>query len=235
MNAPTHIQELDPRLKLAVALVLGPCLWKIGIIPATLCAVGLLALIIPLSRHQPLGPKMIRSLMVFVLFWIGIKIVLDGLSGIPMMHILADAGELGIRLSALLLLGLTLSMSTSARSMGLAMAWAIRPLVGKDRAWRMALSLALMIHFLPLTLATLTSVRETFARRCPHYRFWQRATLIPQAIIRILGQKTWNQTLAIAGRGFDRADAWEPEFSWNNRDWLWATFAACAIPLMFFV
>ena len=178
---------------------------------------------------------MVRSLLIFIVFWVGIKMVLDVLTGIPLAKMSMDALELAIRLAALLLLGLALALSTSARSMGLAIAWAIRPLVGRESAWRLSLSFALMVHFLPMCLFTMSQVRETIARRCPGFGFRQRTLVLPQAILRNLGQKTWNQTLAVAGRGLENAAAWEPEFAWNYRDWTCAVLAVVFISLMFFI
>lgn len=229
------VRELDPRLKLAVALVLGPCLWKVTLLAAVMSACLLFILLVSLALSQPVGWKMIRSLFVFVVFWVGIKVVLDSLSGVPLPHLALDAFNVFIRLLALLVLGLTLSLSTSARALGLAVAWCVRPLVGKERAWRLALSLSLMIHFLPLCLSTMATVKETIVRRCPGYGFRHRMLIIPQAVIRNLGQKTWNQTLAIAGRGFDRAEAWAPEFAWTGRDWLCSALAGCFFSLILFV
>lgn len=231
----SYVRSLDPRLKLAIALVLGPCLWKIGIISVSLYAIVFFLILIPLAKSQPLGGKMVRGLLVFVLFWVALKIGIDGVTGMPLGQVALDALELGLRLTALLLLGLSLAMSTSARSLGLAVSWAIRPLVGKEHAWRLALSLALMIHFLPMCLSTMTSVKETVARRCPEYGFRQRMLIIPQAAMRNLGQKTWSQTLAVAGRGLEDPQAWEPEFTWSGRDWVCTAFASFLIPLTFII
>lgn len=227
-----YVRSLDPRLKLAMALVLGPCLWKISVISAFLCALLLFVILKPLAASQPVGSKMVRSLMLYVLLWVGLKVVLDSLTGLPLTQVVMGAFDLAIRLAALLLLGLTLALSTSARALGLAVAWAVRPLVGKERAWRLALSLALMIHFLPLCLSTMATVKEVASRRCPGCGFWQRLLIIPQAVIRNLGQKTWNQTLAVASRGLESSEAWEPEFFWTGRDWLWAVLALFFISLM---
>jgi len=230
--AAVYVRNLDPRLKLAVALVLGSCLWKVDVVSVLFCALGLFAILRPLAAVQPVGSKMVRSLLFFVLFWVGIKVLLDGLSGMPLVQVGMDAGELAVRLAALLLLGLSLALSTSARSLGLAVAWAIRPLVGKERAWRLALSLALMIHFLPMCLASMSNVKETVARRCPEYGFRQRLLIIPLAVIRYLSQKTWNQTLAVASRRLDSSGSWEPDFDWSGRDWFWATLCGGAILFM---
>lgn len=209
---------LDPRLKMGVALILGPFFW---LLPPSVVAVGLVLLapvVAALAVTQPLGAKMVRSLLTFLLFWVGLKVAMDLISSIPPEEAALSAGILALRLGALLLLGLALALSTSARALGLAVSWAVRPFVGKERAWKVALSLALMVHFLPLCLSTMNQVKESVTSRCPHFGFFRRMTIIPQAVIRIMGQKTWSQTLAIAGRRLDDATAWEPNFTWNSRD-----------------
>lgn len=214
------VRSLDPRLKMFAALLLGPSIWIMPPLVVAACGIMLFPLVVTLSASQPLGSKMIRSLVTFLVFWIAIKVGLDAISGVPVADIAMAAGVLGLRLATLLLLGLALALSTSARSLGLAVSWAVRPFVGKERAWKIALSLALMVHFLPMCLSTMNQVKETAARRCPHFSFIQKMTVIPQAVLRGLGQKTWNQTLAIAGRGLEGGDAWQDEFVWQSRDTL---------------
>jgi biotin transport system permease protein len=230
-----YVRSLDPRLKLLVALVLGACLWRIDIVLVLICALSLLAIVRPLAAIQPIGSKMVRSLLFFVLFWVGIKIFLDLLSGMPLVQICMDAGELAARLAALLMVGLSLALSTSARSLGLAVSWIICPLIGKERAWQVALSLALMIHFLPMCLTTMSQVKETAASRCPQSGFRQRLNIVPQAVIRNLSQKTWNQTLAVASRRLDDSSSWEPDFDWSGRDWLCSILCAIVMLVMFVV
>lgn len=228
-------RRLDPRLKLGTALLLGPCMWLLPPLSVLGCTLLFLLLVSALAASQPLGSKMVRSLITFVLFWVVIKSVLEAVSGMPAMQILMDSGVLALRLSGLLLLGLSLALSTSARALGLAVSWLISPLVGRERAWRVALSLALMVHFLPLCLSTMNQVRETLSRRWPHCGFRQRMVLIPQAVLRNLGQRTWSQTLAVAGRGLESADAWKPDFSWSLSDSVCAVvLAGSAASLYFF-
>ena len=222
----TYVQGLDPRLKMATAMVLGPGLWLFNPALVAFLAVALFVVVLPLTAIQPLGSKMIRSLFLFIVFWVALKSGFDALSGFPPQQIFIDGGVLAMRLASLLLLGLCLALSTSARSLGLAMAWFIRPVAGKERAWKLALSLALMIHFLPLCLSTMVGTKEMVSRRCPDCSFRQRMTTIPQAVLRNLGQKTWNQTLAVAGRGLESPDAWVSDFSWTAHDTLWALLFA---------
>jgi biotin transport system permease protein len=227
------IRALDPRLKLASALLIGPCLWKVPVAAATACALFLLFLVRFLAAGQPGGGRMVRSLLSFVFFWVAVKVLLDGVSGVPMEYMAYDAAQLAVRLVALLMLGLGLALSTSARALGLAVAWALRPFLGRERAWRIALALSLMIHFLPVCLSTLSGVREVAARRFPEVGFFRRMRMVPQAVVRNLGQKTWNQTLAVACRGLDRPGAWEADFVWSGRDWLGSALVLAAAGAMF--
>ena len=229
------VRALDPRLKLAAALLAGPCLWKVSVPVAVACALFLLFLVLFLAAGQPGGGKMVRSLLSFVVFWVAVKVLLDAVSGVPAEHMALDAGQLAVRLVALLMLGLSLALSTSARALGLAVAWALRPFMGRERAWRIALALSLMVHFLPACLSTLTGVREVAARRFPKAGTFRRMRMVPQAVVRNLGQKTWNQTLAVACRGLDRAGAWEPDFSWSGRDWFASALVLAAAGAMFFL
>lgn len=212
------LRNTDPRLKIGAALALGPALWTVSPWWVAGLAGLLLVALVSLTATQPVERAMMRSLTWFVLFWVALKAVLDGISGLPFTDIVAAALILGLRLGALLLLGLTLAQSTSPRGLGMAVTWALGPFVGRERAWKTALSLALMIHFLPLCLSTIERIRESMTLRCPGCSLRQRLTLIPQAVLRSLGQKTWNQTLAVAGRRLDTAEAWSPEFSWSVGD-----------------
>ncbi len=227
------MRALDPRLKLGLAFILGPSLWIVPPFTVLICGLSLLCILLPLAVIQPVGRKMVRTMFFFVLFWVGMKSVLDAISGMPFLQIAVDCGVLGLRLSSLLLLGLTLALSASARALGLAVAWGVAPFVGRERAWKLALSLALMIHFLPMCLDAMTQVKVSLDRRCPTIGAFQRLRIIPQASIRYLGQKTWNQTLAVAGRGLENGDAWIPDFSWSFHDSLWGMLALGVLAVSF--
>lgn len=217
----SYIREADPRLKLAICLALGPGLWLFEPVVVAVAGIGLLGVLLSLAVEQPLGRDMVRSLAFFVLFWVGIKVGVEMVTGMGWQEAATDGLVLALRLSTLLVLGLALALSTSARSLGLAVSWVLRPVIGGERAWRIALSLALMIHFLPLCLSTLAQVKEAYRGRCPQCSLARRAVGIPLAVVRNLGQKTWNQTLAVAGRGLESPQAWTPDFRWSRRDSLW--------------
>lgn len=227
------MRALDPRLKLAVALVLGPGLWKMHVASAAVCVVVFLALVPLLAVNRPMGRRMARSVLFFILLWVAVKASVDGATGVPVETIVKDAGQLAVRLAGLVLLGLVLALSTSARTIGQAVAWGIRSLVGRERAWRVALSLALMVHFLPVCLTTLQGVRDMLNRRCPGAGFGMRVRVIPQVVIRVLGQKTWSQTLAVASRGLEGPEAWEPDFCWSGGDTGLACLLVVVLTLFF--
>lgn len=223
------LRRLDPRLKIGVALIMGPALWGLSpslvIASAVLLGIGVHGL----NASHPLADRQVRTLALFVLFWIALKAVFDALAGIPLHLLIPSALILGIRLCALMLLGLVLAGSTSARALGMAITWALQPVVGRERAWKIALALALMVHFLPLCLDTMERIKQSVKLRHPGSKFKQRLVMVPQAVLRALGQKTWNQTLAVAGRRLDNAEAWSPQFEWAVRDTVaGVVFLTCA-------
>jgi len=216
---PHWLALIDPRLKILLAGCFGVLAWHLS--PTALGIVGICLWILCLraeffSRaHWP----MLRSYGLFVLFWGLLKFGLDATALLhsPPPHApllqqaAADAGLLAGRLGILIALGLILALSSSPRQLGLALSWFLRPLLGRN-SWKTALSLALMIHFLPLAQRTLMQVREAMRLRRPKRSRWQCFLLVPQAVLRILAQKTWTQTVAVAARGLDNPEAWVPGF-----------------------
>ena len=218
----------DPRPLLLVALCYGILVWQVG--PLGLAAIGmgvLGALAHPFMRRRH-TPGMVRGLVRFCAFWGLLKFALDMLVATPdVADALAGAALLSGRLALLGGIGMVLTLAVSPRALALALAWALRPLMG-DAAWRPALALALMLHFLPLTQRTVTQVTQCAARRQPHGGLRRRLTLVPAAILRILGQRTWQQTVALAVRGLDTPEAWRPCFAPACRAWLWAVLLTVA-------
>ncbi len=208
----------DPRLKLLVAFALGAMVWHAG--PTGLAAYSVIigAFLFILRHLWQGGARIFRSYGLLVFFWMALKVFSDLMSGVDTDAALGNATILGVRLVMLLLLSLALAMSASPRQLGLAISWFLRPLLGKA-AWKVALALALMVHFLPLTWQVGVQVRKTIERRCPDLRWREKMILLPQAVIRNLGQKTWNQTLAVAGRGLDCPSGWVADFPENKIQW----------------
>lgn len=215
---PDFLRSLDPRLKVLSVIGLGISVWHGHFVPVGALGLLLLCCSLALVRQEPRGRLMAQGMAVFVLFWMLLKGGLDVLFGLTPFVALILALELGLRLGVLMMLGLCLALSTSPARLGLALAWFARPF-GRERAWKLALSLSLMVHFLPLGLRTLAGIRQTMQLRCPNMSFFQRMRLMPQALLRTMGRNTWDQTLAVAGRRLDRPEAWKARFSWHGRDW----------------
>lgn len=210
----------DPRVKLLVALALGVLIWRAGWpgLAVYVTALGALAL---LHRDVwPGGRHLLRTYLFFVLFWSGSKFLL-GLWGASDWRVVGLAALLAAaRISCLLLLGTVLTMTTSERAMGRGLSALLRPLLGAERSWRLALSFALMAHFLPLTWRTVEQVRRSVRLRCPGMPLRRRVPLLVQAVLRSLGRVTWDQSLAIAGRGLDRSEAWRTRLPFRPLPWL---------------
>lgn len=236
------LNTVDPRLKILLAGCFGIATWHVE--PAILCTYAFFLWMLCaradfFSRaHWP----MLRSYLLFVLFWTGIKFALDCtplLFGPPMQtgpfmqQAGIEAGLLGLRLCILIGLGLVLALTTSPRQLGLALSWFLRPVLGQN-SWKTALSLALMIHFLPLAQSTFAQVRQAILLRQPKRSRWERFVLVPQATLRILAQKTWTQTIAIAARGLDTPEAWVPHFPPQPLVWIGGFLLATAglLPLV---
>ncbi|HDQ41442.1 MAG TPA: hypothetical protein ENN39_10510 [Desulfonatronum sp.] len=201
------LAHLDARPKLFVALLAGLSLWRLpGPALAVLALTGA-GFCLVLGGFSRAHRRMWIAALCFVLLWSGLKIALDLINGGHPATSLAAGAELGLRLATLLLLGLTLVLSTSPHRLGLALAWFLRPVL-RRRAWRLALALTLMIHFLPLTWACANGLTQGLSRRWPDCPWHERVRLISQALVRVMSQLTWKQTLAVAARGLDRPEAW---------------------------
>lgn len=212
-----RIRALDPRVAILLAGVAGILTWQSGVVGLSIYALALVVLLGILSAPASIEAKVLRSYAVFVAFWLVLKLALDFLRDGIGAAALADAALLGFRLFVLLCVGLILTLLASPRALGLALAWYARPLLGR-RAWRVALALSLMVHFLPMAWGVAATARETISRRCPELPWRRRALLLPQTTIRVLSQKTWEQTLAIAARGLDSAPAWSASSRWRAAD-----------------
>ncbi|MDD4951671.1 MAG: cobalt transporter [Desulfovibrionaceae bacterium] len=213
-----YARAMDPRLKAGLALLYGALIWRCGPLGLALLGLVILALGLGMGGFVGEGLRLFKAAALFVIFWALVKLAVDLLSGIGPWPAAANALVLAARLSELLGLGLILALSTSARQLGLAAAWALRPFL-RDRAWQAALGLSLMVHFLPLALGLVSDLRRVVSLRCPDLSLAKKLIILPQAMIRNLGQKTWDQTLAVASRGLDQASAWRTAFSGLAGQW----------------
>ncbi|WP_430734960.1 hypothetical protein [Halodesulfovibrio aestuarii] len=216
------LSTFDPRLKIILVAVIGILTWHVPVY--ALCAYTTAILFIGVSNrvHITLGKRTVATYIYFVIAWAGIKFALDCtplLQGITpdYQSALLAAGTLALRLSVLIGVGMLLAVTSSARQLGLALSWFLRPVLGK-RSWEPAVSLALMIHFIPLVQRTFAQVLQSMELRNPPRSKWQRLILVPQAVLRICAQKTWTQTVAVAARKLDSPEAWEPHFSLSYQE-----------------
>lgn len=206
------LRAMDPRLKIALGLLAAGLTWMAS--PAGVAAYAVLfsgALVA--ARQLPGVRQALGGHALFLGLWTGIKLLMGAVHGLDLEENLAQAAVLAGRLHVLLALGLLLSASFSSRSLGLAVGWYLRPL-GRW-TWQPALALALMIHFLPLAWQTFTQVRSVVGLRCQGIPQRRRLALMTQASLRSLAQKTWDQTLALAARGFDGPEAWQARMPWK--------------------
>ncbi|NJB67008.1 biotin transport system permease protein [Desulfobaculum xiamenense] len=209
---------LDPRVRVLLAFSYGLVVLHSGTLGLAVILGALCAVALAVTRTHPTDRSVFKACAAFVGLWVGIKTGVDMWSGIAPTQALMGGGILGMRLFALMLIGLCLALSASPRTMGTALAWMLRPIL-RGKAWIVALAMALMIHFLPLTWQVFTRVRHTMALRASNLPLRSRIMLFPQAAMRALSLKTWNQTVAIAARGLDRESAWQTRFPLNAAHW----------------
>jgi biotin transport system permease protein len=217
------LQALDPRLKVVLAAGLGLLTWRAGPVGLAAYAVPALWCCAVLGAFLPSNRRAFRAYGLFVLFWMAVKLGLDLLPGpgapaATLAQALPDTLLLGARLALLISFGLCLALASSPRQLGLALAWFLRPVL-RRRAWRAALALALMVHFLPLAWEAVRGARRALSLRAVAGSRWRRGVLLVQVVLRALAQKTWHQTVALAARGLDREEAWRPRFQPQPRAW----------------
>jgi biotin transport system permease protein len=225
MSAARLIEDFDARVKVLLTLVLGILTWQTG--PAGLAIYGaalLLAAAKLSGRHFAYG-RAVRAYLAFAALWTALKFALDLSGGVGAQTALQNSALLGARLGVILLLGLTLARSTSPRRMGLALSWLLRPLLGQ-RAWKAALAMSLMVHYLPLAYKVSDGVAEAFRIRSPRIPGLRKLGLFGQALIRTLSTRTWTQTVALAARGLDGPDAWRTKYGAGPAPWLAGLFLA---------
>ncbi|MFW5792562.1 MAG: cobalt transporter, partial [Desulfohalobiaceae bacterium] len=220
MDAAKPIASLDPRLKIVFTLAMGILVWRTGPVGLAVFVLSWLLLAAALFHGDPVWRGIARSCALFILLWAGLKFALEAIvAGQPLVWSALESVSLGSRILVVLLTGLCLARTTSARQMGRAMTGIMRPVLGA-RAWLPALALSLMIHFLPMTLATLRQTGQTVKVRCPGMSLHRRMVLLATASLRSLSRKTWNQTIALAARGLDRSPSWDAPLDFRLWQWV---------------
>jgi biotin transport system permease protein len=224
------LSNSDPRLKIAVALTSGLAVWHAGAYGTFLYLAVLLGIAGSLRLFTRDFRKTLRAYAGFVLLWVGVKIGVDLISGGAPASVLFEGLLLGVRLCTVLFIGLFLAELTSLRSMGAAVAWSLRPILGAH-AWKGALALALTVHFLPLFRGIASTILSTMRLRGAHVPLLRRVPLFTGALLRSAGQKTWSRTLALAARRLDEPEAWAIRLQTSPWECLWAALLAALFTL----
>ncbi|MFP4480225.1 MAG: energy-coupling factor transporter transmembrane component T [Desulfohalobiaceae bacterium] len=209
---------LDPRLKIVMAFALGIFTWQAAWMPLGLYLLGTMLLAWLLTGYGAVQGKNLQHLAGLVFIWSTVKALWGLGEAVPVQQALFSSLILGQRLVVLILLGLCLTAVCSSRQMGLALEWFLRPLL-RGKSWQVALALTLMLHFLPLCLQTLRGVQTAQTLRCADQSAYSRYKHLVRATCRILAQRTWDQTLALAARGLDHSSAWRRPLPWNPGQW----------------
>ncbi|MEF2146077.1 MAG: CbiQ family ECF transporter T component [Desulfovibrionaceae bacterium] len=209
----------DPRLKLLLALLLGVLIWRAGWLGVAVYAMGLGTFVVQGRDRLSGGMRIVRTYIVFVLFWTAAKCLVDIWGAYSVEDALFNGLLLGERVACLLLLGMALGVSTSAPALGRGLTALLRPILGRRHSWKIALAFSLMVHYLPMMWRSLDQIRAIVKRRCPNLSVCKRVLLLAQALLRSMGQKTWDQSLAVAARNMDHARAWQCSFAFRWREW----------------
>lgn len=213
------LQRADPRLKIALAMAWGLLAWQAGAW-GLLGYFGILAVLcLLLMGLGEIRGRILLAGAALAALWSVLKTGLELLAGAAEVWPAAAQGMLlGGRLLFLVLLGLCLAGTTSPRSLGLGINSFLRPVAGR-RSWQGALGLALMLHFLPYALRTLRQAKLAVDLRKERLSWWTRYKLLAQTVLRVLGQKTWDQTMALAARGLDGPEAWDHPLAFRAWEW----------------
>ena len=179
-------------------------------------------------RILPEGKKLMRSCVVFSLFW-GLSHFMLQLWEHPDAFWTAsvEAGVFALRLFCLLGLALGVSLASSALEVGRVLTWYLQrlavleetlcalpflrnkfhPRLGRS-AWRCGLALTVMVAFLPRTLRTLRDLRRNLNLRAPQLSRRRRLFLLGLGALRLLGMQAWSMTVSIAARDLYRPLPW---------------------------
>ncbi|MFO7802680.1 MAG: energy-coupling factor transporter transmembrane component T [Desulfovermiculus sp.] len=211
-----RMQACDARIKMAVSIVAGVCVWKAGPVALGLFAFSAAGVAWMVAGRGLIGRGQLKGLVYLAGAWTAIKACLELYSRNPQW--LEQSLLLGGRLAVLVLVGVCLAALTSRVQVGLALSSLLRPLCG-TKSWQAALSLALMIHFIPLALGTLQTVKRTLSLRGQDLSMKQRMHFFVTTVMRTLSRTTWDQTLALAVRGLEEEKAWQQSRPITLKEW----------------
>ncbi|MCC8191414.1 MAG: hypothetical protein LIP77_12405 [Planctomycetes bacterium] len=202
------LRRLDGRWKLAG--LLAACLTG-QYLPLTWLPLWLALLVAGLGagvRRAEAERIMLRAGVRFLLFWFAVQVVNDRLWGADWSAAVQTAVPPMGRLLALVLAGILFAGSSSPMETGRAVAWFLRPLLGK-RAWQPALVVALTAWFLPLTLRLASDVGASIRARGLRLGWWRRLLVTTGTAIRVLEHTAREVAVGLASRRLDDYRSWE--------------------------
>ncbi len=198
----------DGRPAVALSLIAGFCVWRYEA-PALAVPLAFLVWFLPRQpSFRSVGGPVLRPALRFAAFFAAIKFGLDMISAeADALQAAMNAGMLFGRLLAAVGIGLALLTFCGPRGLCLALTWYLRPLLGR-RAWRVGLSGALVVRFLPMIFALVEQTARQIRLRAPHLGIVRRLALLSRAVLRQLAQKSWSQSVALLARDLARPEAW---------------------------
>ena len=189
-----------PRLVLAfMALSLGA--WVLPLWATSLILIGSIYAGLRLGGFSRPRHGKLRTYAAFICFW--------GLSAFMLQWLSADlswqsaarnAFDLILRLTALAALTLNLDLLLTPFTLARVLAGGLRPVLGEERAQRIALALAVMLRLIPQAGHCLRTLRQALKLRGNRLPPAQRLTLLAGAALRHLSRLAWQQSLALAAR-----------------------------------
>ena len=177
-----HIRRLSiPTLWVTLWLTALAVPW----LPPPLLALALPPLMFSVIRLAPARPQGRRLVLAAACFWLFWSLLM------LLAHFFSPKTDLrpSLNLAVWLNLGLILVLAWTPLELALAAADLSSPLLGRVRAQKMALALALLIRLLPALLASALTLRTVLSRRTAGLSLTRRLTLWGRNLIRnALGQ-----------------------------------------------
>lgn len=224
---------------LGLVFITGSCIWMVPLFVCCLlaCVTGVVFVLWRYALRLP--PRTMQRLGKFIVFWVVLKFCLQyvplfwgereqlfpagsefsfALVGQLVESVwlhreaLYDIGIFCLRLGILVIWGILLVGFYSAYELACAFGWYLRP-CKRFETWRIALALALLLHYLPRIYETLDTIK--MGARLRHlpvkgFAFWR---LVFPRFFAVLAQQTWAQAIAIASRRLDAPSPWEMGYS----------------------
>lgn len=211
------LQACDARVKIGLSIITGISVWQAR--PEVLAVLALAAALLTwiVAGSSLITRRQIGALVLFIGAWTGVKAAMEFIAKNP--DGLKQSLILGGRLSVLVLVGLGLAALTSRIQVGRAVTSLLRPVLG-NRSWQGAMSLALMIHCIPLTMRTLHTVMQTIALRGYGLSLRKRLYFFVTTVMRCLSRTTMDQTVALAVRGLENERAWQDPQPIKSKEWV---------------